>query len=162
MIEKIEKKLRKRWLLASIIVGFWVFLGCIYMICHPFTEGIMHFDTHYEMAIHVISCILVLGITVFYLGSFFYFSYVKKGTKFLCFQLVIMSFFGIYSLIKGWISGEFYWIIYFLSLLQTLIFIYYSINLLLINLFHKLTDKHENKKAGKILNFLKKRYRRYC
>lgn len=164
MIEHIEKVIRRRWLYIFIISCLSSFSFIAYNLYYPFSASKMHFDSAEIMATHLLSYCFVSVLYLFFSWASFYFPYRKKGVKFLGFQLLMTVFFGSYSMIKSGIS--FYdshnkWFLLIGVILNILMF-YHSINLFIVNLLHKFTSENKAEKALKIINHLKKRYRRYC
>ncbi len=159
MIDKVEKIIRKRWLCLYIIN---MSLGVIYFIYRilfkkEFTVEPFNMGDHYIMLWVSLSfsTSIIVGLT----WSFFYFPYIKKGTKLLTIQLILAPIFILLSMCKITAWESYQWILTLVGILQSAVFFYFSLDLLRINRLHNLSNKGRDEEAEKIAKGLKKRFR---
>jgi hypothetical protein len=164
-MEEIERIIRKRWF-AALCLGFlcatyvggglesFSFENMCKMFKHFFT-----YDNFDYAAIAVVSYLLSIFNCVGFVWAYFYFPYVRKGTKFLMFTIILnISTFGFWSFQMFKHPKT--------SLLGALLLLLYqissSVNLYRVNLIHKLKDKGKFESAEKITEKLKKRFKKYA
>jgi hypothetical protein len=138
---KTEKVVRKRWLYLYIInMCILVSIVCFKIIDSTLME-------YFSISIYVLTFLLFLvGFLNF---IFFYFPYVKKGTKLLTCQLAFIIICEGYSIYKSSNLKGIYFNIYSLHYIHTILFFYFSLDLLKFNRIHRRKLKEKKLSVGR-------------
>jgi len=158
MIDQIEKIIRKRWLCFYIINNIINIVFLFYFLIFKDFTSIGTFDLSEHRVIFWFSLLYNSIFVIILAWIFFYFPYVKKGTKLLTIQLVLLPFCSIWSIWNFDKAWDYHWMWILLSCIQLTLFFYFSLDLLRINRLHKLTVKKKYDEAEKITNKLNRRF----
>jgi len=164
-MEEIERIIRKRWF-AALCLGFLyaTYVGgglesFSFETLNDMFREVYKYDK-FDYRFYLIAVyIATFSNFAFFIGASFYFPYVRKGTKFLMFTIILnISTFGFWSFQMFKHPKT--------SLLGALLLLLYqissSVNLYRVNLIHKLKDKGKFEAAEKVAEKLKKRFKKYA
>ena len=154
MINQIEKIIRKRWLYFYTINTILNFLFFVYFVVIK-NYGIAMSD---HPVVYWFSMLYAFSMIVLFAWVFFYFPYIKKGTKLLTIQLIFFPISIVWSIWGTNKIENYHWFWIVFSCIQGILFFYFSLNLLMVNKFNKLISNNKKEKAERIMEKLKKRF----